>query len=196
MHRHIAVILIGDTISIRIFIECASVPSIYQVINQRANAIKTCRWQQYTPLTAFQLTDYDAAADDPENEETRITLLAYTADPNPSIRSTRRVARPYKQFRVIKRPTEVRAIMHASGVPMLDDDYEVIALQPVEQKRFCILCKCRHPVNQFVVHPEPDFSRQSASDFIRHKQYLHHVSYACETSLRHGWRGHRWRLSA
>lgn len=154
--------------------------SIYQVINQRANAIKGCHWQQYIPLTAFQLTDYDAAADDPENEETRITLLAYTADPNPSIRSTRRVARPYKQFRVIKRPTEVRAIMHANGVPMFDDDYEVITLKPIEQLRWCILCKDRH----------------SADSFVHSNRYLNGLSYACETSLRHGWRGHRWRLSA
>lgn len=153
--------------------------SIYQCINQRADAIKAVHWQQYHPLTAFQLTDYDAAGDD-ETDEPRVIVLGISADSTPDSRSTRRSTRSYKQFRVIKRPTEVRAIMHANGVPMLDDDYEVIPLQPVEQLRWCIICKDRHPVDSFV----------------HSNRYLNGLSYACTTSLRHGWRGHRWRMNA
>lgn len=158
-------------------------PTIFETINQRADNIKAQRWLDYIPLTAFQLTDYDAAADDEEpsaDDVIETTLTAMTADVNPDKISTRRSSVRYKQFRVIKRPTEIRAIMHANGVPMFDDDYEWLDQKPIEQQRWCILCKCRH----------------DEASFIHSKRYLNGLSYACKRSLREGWRGHRWRLSA
>jgi hypothetical protein len=155
------------------------VPSIYECINQRADAIKQNRWREYAPLTPLQLTDYDTVADE-DPEEPYVTLIAQTADPMPPLRSTQRSAKPYKQFRIIKRPTEVRAIMHANGVVTLDDDIVMPDMKPTEQWRWCVICKCRHPIESFV----------------RDKRYLHHVSYACENKLRKGYHGWRWRMTA
>jgi hypothetical protein len=194
-------ILKRDSISIRQFSECANVPdhdplsyvsiqrlkheysrlsrlTTFERINERAADCKADRWLQYIPFTPFQLTDYDAAADDERNDST-VTLLAHTADPNPILRSTQRSARPYKQFRIIKRPTEVRAIMHAQGVFVLDEDFEVIHIESIEPLRWCILCKSRHSIDSFV----------------RHKRYLNGLSYACKKSLQEGFRGWRWRLA-
>lgn len=155
-------------------------PSIFETINQRADAIKAHRWRNYKPLTAFQLTDYDAAADDDDPEDTSITLLAHTADFNPPLRSTQRSVKPYKQFKILKRPTEARAILRANGRLADDDVVLVIVKNRKPQQRWCILCQDRHP----------------RSDFIHHQRYLNGWSYACKKSLREGFRGHRWRLTA
>lgn len=152
-------------------------PSIYQTINQRAEQIKANRWRHYSPLTSLQLTDYDAVADE-DPEEPYVTLIAQTADINPPLRSTQRSAKPYKQFRIIKRPTEVRAIMRANGALAGNEDFAVIRLEPIGE-RWCILCKCRHPV----------------SAFVENSRYLHNLSYACEDKLRKGYHGWRWKMT-
>lgn len=163
-------------------------PSIYQTINQRAEAIKADRWQHYTPLTRFQLTDYDAQADEDNGD---ITLIALTADGFPPVRSTRRSATRYKQFRVIKRPTEALAVKRALTCP---DESPVIRVEP-EKTRWCILCKDRHPVDSFITFPQADRNRQSISEYNRNKRYLHGLSYACRDKLLAGWHGRRWRIA-
>lgn len=147
-------------------------PSIFETINQRAEAIKAARWQSYSPLSAFQLTDYDAQADTDNGD---ITLIALTADGFPPVRSTRRSATRYKQFRVIKRPTEGLAIKRALTCP---DESPVIRIEPVET-RWCIICKDHHPVDSFMTH----------------KRYLHGLSYACRDKLLAGFHGRRWRIA-
>lgn len=148
-------------------------PSIYQTINQRADAIKAHKWQCYTPLSSFQLSDYDAQADD-DNED--ITIIAMTANQNPDRRSTRRSAVRYKQFKIIKRPTELLAIRNANCPP---DEAPVIRIES-EETRWCIICADRHPIDAFMTH----------------RRYLHGLSYACRDKLLAGWHGRRWRISA
>ncbi len=155
--------------------ERANVVSIFQTINQRAEAIKADRWAHYIPLTPFQLTDYDAAADDEEC----ITVLAMSVDPSRSARSTQRSPRAYKHFKILKRPTEVRAIKHANGALDGNEDFRVDRIEIAEPLRWCILCKCRHPVETFIFH----------------KRYLHGVSYACRDKLLAGFHGRRWRIA-
>lgn len=163
--------------------------SIYQTINQRADAIKAHKWQCYTPLSSFQLSDYDAQVDD-DNED--ITIIAMTANHNPDKRSTRRSAVRYKQFKVIKRPTELLAIRYINCPA---DEAPVIRIDPVET-RWCVICADRHPIDAFIAFPEPDRRRQSVTEYHRNKRYVHGLSYACRDKLLAGWHGRRWRISA
>lgn len=154
-------------------------PTLFETINQRADAIKAARWQAYIPLTAQQLTDYDSVADEPVIEPEPLpegfTILLATDDPRPPVRSTRRSAHKYKQFVVLKRPTERMAVAHANGSLMLDGDYPQVVSKRLKQKRWCIYCQDRHPL----------------SAFVRHKRYACGISYACKTAIqerkRLGW---------
>lgn len=171
--------------------------SIYQQINQRAEAIKNDRWQHYTPLTRFQLTDYDAAADDEEEEESdtadswETTVVGLTADFDPDKRSTRRSAIHYKQFKILKRPTETQAIRRALTCP---DETPVIRLEP-EPTRWCIFCKDRHPIDAFIRYPVPDVNRHSAKEFARYKRFIHEWSYICRDKALTGFHGRKWRIA-
>lgn len=155
-------------------------PTLFETINQRAQAIKEARWQAYQPLTKQQLTDYDAVADEPAQPDPDpmpdwVILVTPTADPTPPVRSTRRSAHKYKQFVVLKRPTERMAVAHANGDLMLDGDYPQVVSKRPKQKRWCIYCQDRHPVGAFV----------------RHRRYPGGISYACKQSIqerkRLGW---------
>jgi hypothetical protein len=156
------------------------VPTIFETINQRATNIKAARWQAYTPLTALQLTDYDMVADEPAQPDPDpmpdwVTLITPLADPSPPVRSTRHSAQKYKQFIVLKRPTEAAAVSHAQGAFVLDGDYAPVKCKRPRAKRWCIYCKDRHPV----------------ASFVKETGYLHGLSYACKTARqeqkRQGW---------
>lgn len=124
---------------------CANVPTIFECINQRADAIKAARWAAYEPLTRRQLSDKPRRNDPELNTET-VTL-------NVGV---------FGQFVVIKRPTE--------GAALHRDKYadRMVLSHPSTDWRWCIWCKRRHPVK----------------DFVHSARYLHHLSYACKTSLR------------
>lgn len=146
-------------------------PSIFEAINQRADCIKAARWQTYTPLTKQQLTDYDAVADEPTTPDPDplpdwITILTISVDHTPPTRSTQRSHQQYKQFIVLKRPTEMLCVAHSQGVYVLDSDYPAITTRRPRAKRWCIYCKDRH----------------NLSSFLRSPHYLHGLSYACKLS--------------
>lgn len=146
-------------------------PSIYETINQRAIAVKQARWQTYTPLTKQQLTDYDMVADEPPTPDPDplpdwITVLTISVDPNPPVSSTQRSHCKYKQFIVLKRPTEMLCVAHSQGVYVLDDDYPPVLTRRPRAKRWCIYCRDRHNLSAFLHTPH----------------YLHGLSYACKQS--------------
>lgn len=120
-------------------------PSIFDCINQRADAIKAAKWAAYQPLTRQQLSDKPRRHDPELNAET-VTL-------NVGV---------FGQFVVIKRPTEQA---FSRGDAHQDT---IVRRRPTADLRWCIYCKTRH----------------SPSEFIRSARYLHHLSYACKTSLR------------
>lgn len=76
----------------------------------------------------------------------------------------------FGQFVVLKRPTENRAM----GFPSMRKPLKPIERNRPDQQRWCIFCHERHP--------------QSA--FLKHKRYLHNLSYACKDSLKVSKRRH------
>lgn len=150
--------------------------STYQQINERAADRKADRWLTYTPLTPAQLRDRDT-------DETT-TIIAPSADHQPDRRSSYRGALLYKQFVVVKRPTEMRALMHCNGAPVYDSDFDHLPLEPGNRARpsalrWCIWCRDRHP----------------NAAFIRHKRYPNHLSFACKAAIQARKRA-RWQLVA
>jgi hypothetical protein len=121
------------------------VPSIFDCINQRAEAIKAARWASYTPLTRQQLSNKDRQPDTLKEDSATVTLDVGV----------------FGQFVVLKRPTEGAALR-------MDSTRDKIVLRRrTVDLRWCIWCKCRHPEH----------------DFLRHKRYLHGLSYACKKSI-------------
>lgn len=150
--------------------------SAYQRINERASDRKADRWLTYTPLTPAQLRDIDT--------DESATIIAKSADRHPDRRSTWRGALLFKQFSVVKRPTETRALMHCNGAPVYDCDFDRLPLEPGNRARpsplrWCIWCKDRHP----------------NAAFIRHKRYPNHLSFACKAAIQARKRA-RWQLIA
>lgn len=76
----------------------------------------------------------------------------------------------FGQFIVLRRPTENRAMQFPSTRKPL----KPIERSQPDQWRWCIFCHERHP----------------KSAFLRHKRYLHHLSYACKDSLKRARRRH------
>lgn len=150
--------------------------SLYQRINERAADRKADAWLHYQPLTRAQLQDRDV--------DEYAVIISRSADPRPDRRSTHRSAARLKQFIVVKRPTETRAIMRANSIPVLDQDFERLPIesgsrQPPALLRWCIWCKTRHP----------------KSAFIHHKRYSNGLSWACKAAIQERKRA-RWGLVA
>ncbi len=143
----------------------------FQRAIDKAIDAKADKWLDYVPLTKEQLFD---------DEFKNITIVSTFANGElSSSRSTRRGAGWYTQYTVLSRPTEVRAILHASGFMVLESDFVVVRQEPNRQMRWCILCHREHEV----------------VNFVSHKRYLNGLSYACKRSLDEGKRG-AWRKAA
>lgn len=145
----------------------------YQRAMDKAVDAKADKWLDYVPLTQAELFD-DVV------EGVHITLVAMAVDGNLAhTRSTHRGARFHKQQTVIHRPTEMKAILHAQGLLVIESDFVVIRQEPSKEMRWCIVCRKNHEV----------------TDFVPHKRYLNGLSYACKRSLADGKRG-AWRKAA
>ena len=145
----------------------------YQRAMDKAIDIRADKWMNYTPFTQAELFD-DVV------EGVHITLVAMAVDGNLAhTRSTHRGARFHKQQTVIHRPTEMKAILHAQGLLVIESDFVVVRQEPNREYRWCIVCKRSHEV----------------ADFMPHKRYLNGLSYACKRSLADGKRG-TWRKAA
>lgn len=103
---------------------CANVPSIFECINQRADAIKAERWEAYKALNRRQLTDQQ------QNIPT-VTLDVGV----------------FGQFVVIMRPTEI-AMLKGDAHRGL-----IVKRRPTPELRYCIYCKERHAPSAFVHSP-------------------------------------------
>lgn len=111
--------------SIRLLRTIANVPSIFDCINQKADAIKAQRWQTYIPLTTRQLKDKE------DNLDT-VTLDVGV----------------FGQFVVLKRPTEM------AGLHPDKHRDKIVVRRPPLDLRWCIWCKCRHPFADFRFSPK------------------------------------------
>lgn len=139
----------------------------------KAIDIKADKWLDYVPLTQAELFD-DVV------EGVHITLVAMAVDGQLAhTRSTHRGARFHKQQTVIHRPTEMKAILHAQGLLVIESDFVVIRQEPNKEMRWCIVCKKSHEV----------------ADFMPNKRYLNGLSFACRKALDEGRRG-TWRHAA
>lgn len=136
----------------------------YQRAMERAADIRADRWLAYTPLTAEQLSDKDV---DTEAAD-RITVATFGIQGHTYSFSTSRSQARYRHYRVIQRPTEALAIRHALNNPVLDCDFEPLPVLSIQPQRWCIVCKCSHPVK----------------DFVRHHKYLHGISYVCKSRIK------------
>lgn len=133
-------------------------PSIFECINSRADAIKAAKWAAYQPMTRRQLRDTF------DDEYVTLAVITDRAEEAPA-RSTQQGVWA-SHFVVLKRPTEIRAIKHLMGKLTYDTDYLVQRREPPEL-RWCIFCQERH----------------QPSAFIRHKRYLNNLSFACKKSI-------------
>lgn len=141
--------------------------SSYQRAMDKAVDAKADKWLSYTPLSREQLFDT-------VDENMHITIVALTAGGEfTSGRSTHRGAAWLKQYTIIKRPTEMKAVLHAQGLLVLESDFVVLRQEPNKEIRYCIVCKRHHEV----------------ADFVSHKRYLNGLSYACKRSLADTQRG-------
>lgn len=140
----------------------------FQRVNERAADTKADKWLAYKPLTLDQLYD------EPD-ERDMVTLVVRR--PNGDIGSIGRSSFALHaddtysygiHLRIVQRPTEIRAILHALGILTLDSDFVVIRQEGDKQMRYCILCESHH---------ETIF-------FVESKRYLNGLSYACQRSLR------------
>lgn len=113
------------SISIYLFWMCANVPSIFDCINARADAIKAQRWQTYIPLSQRQLKDKS------DNLDT-VTLDAGV----------------FGQFVVLKRPTEM------AGLHPDKHRNTVVIRHSTTELRWCVFCRCRHPFVDFRYNPK------------------------------------------
>jgi len=104
-------------------------PSIFDCINQRADAIKAQRWLDYQPLTRRQLKDETRV--EAETNTEMVTLDVGVLG----------------QFVVLKRPTETEALR---GDPHRD---KTVERRPTIERRWCIYCKQRHLRSAFVRSP-------------------------------------------
>lgn len=147
----------------------------YQRAMERAADKRADRWLAYVPLTPIQLSDKDV---DTEAAD-RITIATFGILGHTYSFSTSRSQARYRHYRVIHRPTEALAIRHALNNPVLDCDFEPIPALTIQPQRFCIVCKCSHPVK----------------DFVRHHRYLHGLSYVCKAKIKFKRQG-AWQLSA
>jgi hypothetical protein len=101
------------------------VPSIYDCINQKADAIKAQRWLDYKPLPRYKFKDQDD------------NLATVTLDVG-----------VFGQFVVLKRPTEGAAIRGDSTRNL------IVRRRRTVDWRWCIHHKCRHPFDDFRYNPK------------------------------------------
>ena len=145
------------------FAKVQTVPSIFECINQKAEAVKAQRWIDYQPLNPSQLSDK-------LDEDNYITILndpAFTSGSDRRSTTAWDGAKMLSQFVILKRPTEARAIKHAQHqITFASEDAPIAHLNTL-QERWCCFCKARH----------------NPSAFIRHHRYLHGISYACKQSI-------------
>jgi hypothetical protein len=147
--------------------------TVYQRINERAADIKADKWLAYTPLSKRKLYDTQS-----ENEY--FTVIGTTAAGELAhMRSSAGGFGLYKHFALLKRPTEIRAVLHARGLLTLDSDFAVIRKEPGACWRYCIVCGTQHRLR----------------DFVQSKRYLNHYSYACKKALE-AVRNTPWKISA
>jgi hypothetical protein len=145
----------------------------FQRCMDKAIDAKADKWLSYYPLSREQLFDTC-------DENMHITIVALGAGGQLTQgRSTRRGATWLNQYTVIKRPTEMKGILHAQGLLVIESDFIVVRQEPNREIRYCIVCKRHHEV----------------ADFVSHKRYLNGLSYACKRSLADGTRG-IWRKAA
>lgn len=139
-------------------------PSIFQLINQRADAIKAAKWAAYQPLTRQQLSD---KLDDADLYVTIVSDPALTSGSDRRSTTVQSGAKWLSHFVVLKRPTEVRAILHAQGKLTFESDDNPLNIPRPAELRWCIFCRERHPL----------------SAFIYRKHYPHQLSFACKRSI-------------
>lgn len=118
--------------SIRLLRTIANVPSIFDCINAKADAIKAQRWQTYIPLTRSQLSNRDRQPETLKEDTATVTLDVGI----------------FGQFVVLKRPTE--------GAALYPDAHrdKIVVRRPPLDLRWCIWCKCRHPFADFRFSPK------------------------------------------
>lgn len=105
----------------------ANVPSIFECINQKADAIKAAKWAAYQPMTRQQLRDSTPRPEPDDNPETIMLDVGV-----------------FGQFVVIARPTE-GAALHQDR----HQDKRVLR-RPTTDLRWCIFCKERHAPSAFI----------------------------------------------
>jgi hypothetical protein len=133
---------------------------------------KADKWLDYVPLSKAQLFD---------DEMKNITVVSTFANGElSSTRSTHRGGGFHTQYTVLARPTEMKAILHAQGLLVLESDFVVVRLEPVREIRWCIKCKTHHAISDFKYQP---------------KRYLNGFSFACRRALDDGKKG-TWKYAA
>ncbi len=146
----------------------------FQRAMDKAVDAKADAWLSYTPMSREQLFDT-------VDENVNITIVSMTIDGQySSSRSTHRGAMWHKQYTVIKRPTEVKAVLHAQGLLVLESDFVVVRQEPAREIRWCIKCKTHHEITDFKYQPH---------------RYLNGFSFACRRTLDEGKRG-TWKFAA
>lgn len=144
----------------------------YQRCMDKAIDIRADKWMSYVPLTKAELFD---------DEMKNITVVSTFANGElSSSRSTHRGAGWHTQYTVLARPTEVKAILHAQGLLVLESDFVVIRQEPAREIRWCIKCKTHHAISDFKYQPH---------------RYLNGFSFACRRALEDGKRG-TWKYAA
>lgn len=139
----------------------------FQRANERAERSKAAAWRAYEPLSKKQLVDS-------LDERDFVTLVM--PRPNGEIASAGRSSRilhaddgeyNYIHLRLVRRPTELLAVLHALGFLTLDSDFVVVRQEPFRELRYCIYHKTHHIV----------------TDFVPSRKYLNGLSFACRKSL-------------
>lgn len=147
--------------------------SLYQRINERAADRRADAWRAYQPLSPEQLFD---TLD--ESEYMTVVMRRSNGELASFVRSSNGGAGNLKHYYTVRRPTEMRATLHAQGLLVLDSDFVVIRQDSDKQMRWCIFCREHHEVH----------------NFIHSKHYLNELSFACKQSLKEARQG-IWRYS-
>lgn len=140
--------------------------SSYVASNHAADQHKAQAWKNYTPLKPAQLMD------DFTSQE--VTLVQTKRSPTTDRRSTvSGIA--FAQITLL-RITEMKAILHAMGIAVLDSDIEVIRQDPERKVWNCV--KCRH--------------KKGVENFAKDKRFPAGLAFYCkpcrEDKVRRVWR--------
>lgn len=127
----------------------------YQRVNRVGDASKAKAWATCEPLNNEQLWDDFSAVE--------YTTVLTSIDPHHASRRSTKAGALYGQVYAEMRVTERLAILHSLGAFRFMSDDPVIRLNELPELRFCIACKRKKPILEFVYRPK----------------FLHTWSYEC-----------------